>query len=50
MPVKMRGVGNKVRVTTPGGVKSWGTELEKALKQRNLLNALDHGWKPKRKK
>ncbi len=40
----------KVRVTTPHGVKAKATTWEKALHQRNLLNAVEHGWKPTGKK
>ena len=51
MPVTKRLVGkNKVRVETPGGVKSKGTTPEKAEAQERLLNAVDHGWKPTGKK
>ena len=43
MPVKLKKLkGGKVRVSTPSGPKSYATTLENALKQRNLLNALDH--------
>jgi len=48
MPVKIRKTaGGKVRVSTPGGVKAKATTPEKARKQQRLLNAVDHGWKPK---
>ncbi len=51
MPVKTRRLkSGKVRVTTPGGVKSKGTTAKKAAAQKRLLNALDHGWKPKKKR
>ena len=52
MPVKItKKKDGKVKVSTPNGVKAKGTTLEKALKQRNLLNAVEHsGWKPSKKK
>lgn len=33
-------------VSTPNGTHAKGTTLAKAKAQRNLLNAIDHGWKP----
>lgn len=41
---------NRYRVSTPGGVKAKATSLKKALAQRRLLNAVDHGWRPTGKK
>lgn len=38
------------RVSTPHGVKSKHTTLKKAKAQKGLLNAVEHGWKPKNKK
>lgn len=47
MPVKIRSVGKgKVQVRTPGGVKAKSTTPAKAQRQKNLLNAVEHGWKP----
>jgi len=47
MPVKIKSVGKgRVRVSTPGGVKSKSTTPEKAAAQKRLLNAVEHGWKP----
>ena len=40
----------KVRVSTPNGVKAKGTSEDKAKHLRNLLNAVEHGWKPSRNK
>lgn len=49
MPVKMRRLkGGKVQVSTPGGVKAKATTEEKANKQKRLLNAIEHGWRPTR--
>ena len=50
MPVKIRKVGNKYRVSTPGGVKAKRTTKQKALAQASLLRAIEHGWKPTGKK
>jgi hypothetical protein len=51
MPIKVERVGGgKVRVSTPGGVKAKGTTMEKAKAQERLLNAVEHGWRPKGKK
>lgn len=51
MPVKVsRTKGGKYQVRTPGGVKAKGTTKAKAKRQQRLLNAIDHGYKPKGKK
>ena len=47
MPVKIKKVGSKYQVSTPNHLMAKGTTKAKAEKQRNLINALDHGWKPK---
>lgn len=49
MPVSIRKA-NGHQVSTPGGVKAKGTTLRNALRQKRLLNAIDHGWKPTKKK
>lgn len=50
MPVKITKIGNdKVKVSTPNGVKSKSTTVEKAKTQKKLLDAIDHGYKPKKK-
>jgi hypothetical protein len=47
MPVKIEKLpGDEVRVSTPGGVKAKHTTFQKAMAQKRLLNALDHGWTP----
>lgn len=47
MPVKIKSVGHgKVQVRTPGGVKAKSTTPAKAARQKRLLNAVEHGWKP----
>ena len=50
MPVKIRKVGSKYQVSTPGGVKSKGTTKAKAESQARLLRGVDRGWKPTGKK
>jgi len=47
-PVKLTKVKGGVRVSTPSGVKAKKTTMAKAKKQQRLLNAIDHGFKPKR--
>jgi hypothetical protein len=47
-PVKLTKVKGGVRVSTPNGVKAKKTTMAKAKKQQRLLNAIDHGFKPKR--
>jgi len=50
MPVKKKTLpGGMVRVSTPGGVKAKGTTKRKAERQERLLNAIEHGWKPRKK-
>lgn len=46
MPYAIRKVDGKYRVTSPHGVKAKGTSLKKALRQRRLLQAVKHGFKP----
>lgn len=50
MPVKIKKVRGGYRVSTPHGVKAKKTTRTKAMKQKRLLNAIDHGWKPTRKR
>lgn len=50
MPVTMKKKGSGFEVRTPGGVKSKNTTKMKAESQERLLNALEHGWKPKGEK
>lgn len=35
---------------TPGGIKGKGMTLRDAHAQARLLNAIDHGWKPGKRK
>lgn len=50
MPVKISKVRGGHRVSTPKGVKAKKTTLKKAKAQERLLNAIDHGWKPTKKR
>ena len=51
MPVKLKKLkSGKVRVSTPNGVKAKATTANKAKKQQRLLNAIDHGFVPRKKK
>ncbi len=49
MPVKIRKV-DGYQVRTPSGVKAKHTTKAKAEKQKKLLNAVEHGWTPKKKR
>ena len=49
MPVTIKKVVGGYQVRTPNGIHSKHTTKEKAEKQKRLLNAVDHGWKPKKK-
>ena len=49
MPVKITKTNGKYKVSTPHGTKSKGTTKKKAVKQKRLLNAIDHGFKPRKK-
>lgn len=47
MPYTMRKLpSGKVRVSTPGGVKSRGSTPANAQRQVNLLRGIEHGWRP----
>lgn len=51
MPAKLTKLSSgKVRVSTPGGVKAKAATPENARRQRRLLNAVDHDFKPTRKR
>ena len=49
MPAKIKKVKGGYKVTTLSSVKAKKTTLKKARKQRRLLNAVDHGWRPSKK-
>lgn len=50
MPVKVKKVKGGYRVSTPHGTKAKRTTRAKAERQKRLLNAVEHGWKPTGKK
>lgn len=50
MPVTIRKVKGGYQVRTPNGVHAKHTSKAKAMKQMRLLNAVEHGWKPKKAK
>lgn len=50
MPVKIRKVKRKYKVTHKGRVSAKGTTKKKAKAQKRLLQAVQHGWKPKPKR
>ena len=51
MPVTLRRLDDgSYSVRTPGGVKAKHTTKQKAEKLRRLLNALDHGFVPTKRK
>jgi len=50
MPATIKKVGKgKFQVETPNMVHAKGTSLEKAKKQKRLLQAIDHGFVPTKK-
>lgn len=51
MPVIITHKGDgKCSVHTPSGVKAKNTTCAKAKKQKRLLNAVEHGFKPTKRK
>lgn len=47
MPVSVKHLkGGGYRVSTPHGVKARHATKTNAERQKRLLNAVDHGWKP----
>ena len=51
MPVTVSKKKNgKYTVRTPNGVKAKNTTKKNAMKQKRLLNAVEHGWRPTRSK
>lgn len=50
MPARKRKTKRGYTVYTPGGVKGRGMTLRNAKKQIRLLNAIDHGWKPDKRR
>lgn len=50
MPVKITKVKSGYKVKTPNMVHAKSTTKSKAEKQAKLLRAIEHGWKPAKKK
>ena len=51
MPVKLTQISKgRFKVSTPHGVKAKHTTKAKAMKQKRLLNAIEHGFKPNKMK
>lgn len=50
MPAKVKKVKGGYQVKTPNAVHAKKTTKAKAKAQQRLLNAIDHGWKPKKSK
>ena len=50
MPYKLRSVNGGYSVTSPHGTKSKRTSKSKAKKQIKLLQAIEHGWKPSKRR
>ena len=48
MPTKIRKVKGGFRVSTPHGTKARKTTKKKAKKQKRLLDAIEHGFVPRR--
>lgn len=46
MPATVRKVKGGYQVRTPNRVHAKRTTKAKAMKQKRLLNAVEHGWKP----
>jgi hypothetical protein len=50
MPVKIEKLpGGGARVSTPNMVHAKHTTFQKAMAQKRLLNAVEHGWAPGRR-
>jgi hypothetical protein len=50
MPVKVSKADGGYRVSTPKMVHAKHTSLQKAMAQKRLLNAVEHGWTPGRRR
>jgi hypothetical protein len=50
MPVSIKkNKSGSYNVSTPHGTKAKHTTKEKAKRQKRMLNAIEHGWKPTKK-
>ncbi len=50
MPVTIKRKGRCYSVRTPHGLKAKCTTRKKAKRQERLLNAIDHGYRPTRRR
>lgn len=50
MPVSIKKKDGGYSVSTPSGVKAKKTTLANAMAQRRLLNAVEHGFVPRKQK
>jgi hypothetical protein len=50
MPYKVSKVKGGYRVTSPHGVKAKHSSKSNVKKQLRLLRAIEHGWKPSKRK
>jgi len=50
MPVKVEKDDGGYKVSTPNMVHAKHTSKQKAMAQKRLLNAVEHGWTPGRRK
>ena len=50
MPVRIKKVKGGYSVSTPHGTKAKRTTKAKAESQRRLLQGVEHGWKPTRRR
>jgi len=50
MPVSIKKLDGGYQVKTPNMVHAKKTSLEKAMSQKRLLNAVEHGWTPGRRR
>lgn len=50
MPVTVKKADGGYQVSTPNMVHAKRTSFEKAMAQKRLLNAVEHGWTPGRRR
>jgi hypothetical protein len=50
MPVKIEHADGNYKVSTPKMVHAKHTTFQKAMAQKRLLNAVEHGWTPGRRR
>jgi hypothetical protein len=49
VPVKIEHADGEYKVSTPNMVHAKHTSFQKAMSQKRLLNAVEHGWTPGRR-